>query len=98
MGVLVAIDGDLEGEVFKLSDGENRLGRSEESEVVLPSKWISREHAMIIHQRGIFALVPMSEKNRTYVNGVATDGGELSDSDAIRVGHSTLRFKKIEGV
>ena len=96
--VLIAIDGELKGEVFKLFDGENKLGRAEASEVVLPSKWISREHAMVVHQEGIFAIVPLTEKNRTYVNDREVDGAELSDGDTIRLGHTTFRFRSVEGL
>lgn len=98
LGVLVAIDGELEGEIFPLHDGDNRLGRSEAGEIVLASQWISREHAILVHHDGIFALVPLSESNRTYVNGEEVDGIEVADSDLIRLGHTTFRFRTIEGM
>lgn len=97
VGVLVAIDGELKGEVFPLFDGENRLGRAESSEIVLASKWISRDHAMVVHQEGVFAIVPLSEKNRTYVNEREVDGAELSDGDSVRLGRTTFRFRSVEG-
>jgi hypothetical protein len=97
-GILVAIDGELKGEVFRLFDGENKLGRADSSDVVLASKWISREHAMVVHQEGVFAIVPLTEKNRTYVNGQEIDGAELSDGDVIRLGHTTFRFRSVEGL
>jgi hypothetical protein len=98
MGVLIAIDGELKGDVFRLYDGENKLGRAEASDVVLASKWISREHAMVVHQEGVFAIVPLTEKNRTYVNDREVDGAELSDGDTIRLGHTTFRFRSVEGL
>jgi hypothetical protein len=96
-GVLVAIDGELKGEVFPIYDGENALGRSESGNVVLPSQWISRQHALLVHQDGVFAIVPLSEKNRTYVNREEVDGTELSDGDELRLGHTTFRFRTIQG-
>jgi len=96
--VLVAIEGELKGEVYPLFDGENKLGRAEASDIVLPSKWISREHAMIVHQEGVFAIVPLTEKNRSYVNDREVDGAELSDGDTIRLGHTTFRFRSVEGL
>jgi hypothetical protein len=96
--VLVAIEGELKGEVYPLFDGENKLGRAEASDVVLPSKWISREHAMVVHQEGVFAIVPLTEKNRSYVNDREVDGAELSDGDTIRLGHTTFRFRSVEGL
>ncbi len=96
--VLVAIDGDMKGEVFKLFEGDNQLGRSESNDVVLASKWISRQHAKVIHRDGVFALMPLSERNRTYLNDVAVGDCEMTDGDLLRVGHTTFRFRTIEGL
>jgi len=96
--VLVAIDGDMKGEVFKLYEGDNQLGRSESNDVVLASKWISRQHAKVIHRNDVFALMPLSERNRTYLNDVAVGDCEISDGDLLRVGHTTFRFRIIEGL
>jgi hypothetical protein len=95
VGVLVAVDGELEGQVFKLQDGENRLGRSTGCDVELPSKKISREHAKIIHQGGVFAIAPLSDQNPTLVNDEPTEGGELRDGDYVKVGRTVLRFRSI---
>jgi pSer/pThr/pTyr-binding forkhead associated (FHA) protein len=97
IGVLVAIDGELKGQLFPLFDGENTLGRAQSCDIVLSSKWISREHAMVVHQEGVFAIVPLTEKNRTYVNDREVDGAELSDTNTLRLGRTTFRFRSIEG-
>jgi len=95
VGVLVAVDGELEGQVYRLEDGENRLGRSPTCNIELPSKKVSREHAKIIHQNGVFAIAPLSEQNPTLVNDEQTEGGELRDGDFVKVGRTTLRFRSI---
>jgi pSer/pThr/pTyr-binding forkhead associated (FHA) protein len=95
VGVLVAIEGDLEGEIYRVVDGENRLGRSPDCEIELRSKKISREHAKLIHHDGIFAIAPLSDKNPTLVNDEPTQGSELGDGDSIRLGRTTLRFRSI---
>ena len=95
--VLVAVDGDMKGEVFKLYEGENRLGRSESNDVVLASKWISRQHAKVIHRNGVFALVQLSKRNRTYLNDTPVESCEMKDGDLLRLGHTSLRFRTIEG-
>ncbi|HXZ86549.1 MAG TPA: FHA domain-containing protein, partial [Myxococcota bacterium] len=55
-GVLICIEGKLEGEVYKVRDGENRLGRSPTAEIRLDDRdeTVSREHALIIHRDGAF--------------------------------------------
>ena len=96
--VLVGIEGELEGEVYKVRSGENKLGRSESCDVVLPSVKISREHATIFHEEGIFGIAPLSDKNATFVNEEPIEASELSDGDVIRMGTSTFRFRTIEGL
>ena len=98
VGVVVVIDGELKGQLFPVMDGENKLGRATDCDIVLASKWISREHAMVVHNEGVFAIVPLTEKNRTYVNDREVDGSELADGDSIRLGRSTFRFRSIEGL
>jgi hypothetical protein len=98
VGVLVAVDGELKGEAFCLFDGENTLGRAQTSDVVLASQWISREHAIVVHQEGAFAVVPLAERNRTYLNDREVDGAELGDGDALRLGRTTFRFRSIEAL
>ena len=96
-GVLVAIDGDLAGVMCAIRDGETKLGRSESCDVVLSSMKISREHVHIVHQDGVFAILALSQRNPTYVNGEAIEGCELSDGDSVRMGRTTFRFRTIEG-
>ncbi len=95
VGVLVAVEGELAGEVYRLFEGESRIGRSADCEVATPSEWISRVHARILYQDGQFAIAPLSEKNPTFVNDERTEGSELSDGDFVRLGRTTFRFRSI---
>ena len=95
VGVLVAIEGELEGEVYRVYDGENRLGRAPECEIELPSRKISREHSKLIHQDGMFVIAPLSDQNPTILNDERTDGAELSDGDTIKLGRTKLKFRSI---
>ncbi len=95
VGVLVAIEGELEGEVYRVYDGENRLGRSPDCEIELPSRKISREHTKLIHQDGMFVIAPLSEQNPTILNDERTDGAELSDGDTIKLGRTKFKFRSI---
>jgi serine/threonine protein kinase len=97
VGILIAIEGDsLVGERFKLFDGENKLGRGKDCEVKLPSDFISREHALLIHQEGVFAIRPLREENPVLVNGARTEGTALQDGDLVRLGRTTFRFRTAE--
>ena len=94
LGVLVAVEGDLEGAILPIRAGSNRLGRHPESEVFLPSEWISREHAKIEFAEGIFAIQSSSDKP-TLVNSERIEGSRLHDGDYIKLGKTTLRFRTI---
>jgi pSer/pThr/pTyr-binding forkhead associated (FHA) protein len=94
VGVLVAVEGELEGTLARVVSGSNRVGRSPECEVWLPSEWISRHHARIDYRRGSF-LVEASSDKPTVLNSEPIERGELQDGDTITLGTTTLRFRSI---
>ncbi len=94
VGVLVAVEGELEGMLARVVSGSNRLGRSPECEVWLPSEWISRHHARIEYRRGVFLIEAASDKP-TARNSEPIESSELHDGDTITLGTTTLRFRSI---
>jgi len=95
-GVLICVEGKLEGEIYSVRDGENRLGRGATAEIRVgdADETISREHALIIHRDGAFGIKPLKTDNPTRVNGEPVEGGaSLSDGDRITIGRSTFRFR-----
>lgn len=95
-GVLIGIEGKLEGEVYSVRDGENRIGRAPGAEIRVDDRddAISREHALLIHRDGAFGIKPLKTDNPTWVNGEPVEGGaSLSDGDRITIGRSTFRFR-----
>ena len=95
-GVLICVEGKLEGEIYSVRDGENRVGRGGTAEIRLDDRdeTISREHAVIIHRDGAFGIKPLKTDNPTWVNGEQVEGGaSLSDGDRITIGRSTFRFR-----
>ena len=96
-GVLIGVKGRLEGQIYAIADGENKLGRHETATVVLPSQRISREHAMLVSRPdGSFTIAPLSDKNPTLVNGERTEGTELKDGDDCTLGDVTFRFRSVD--
>ncbi len=95
--VLVGIEGELVGKLYAITNDETKLGRAETCDVILMSPTISREHANIVHQDGVFAILPLSDKNHTYLNDEVVDGCEIADGDKLRMGRSTFRFRTVEG-
>jgi predicted component of type VI protein secretion system len=99
--VLVGIDGKLDGEIYRLYAGDNKLGRGQDCDLHLLDPQISREHATVIHEDGVFAVLPLSDKNPVFINDERVeDGCELSDGDKLRLGNpgsSSFRFRSIQG-
>jgi pSer/pThr/pTyr-binding forkhead associated (FHA) protein len=98
VAVLIGIKGELIDEIYKIRDGENRVGRTRTLEVVLGNdEAISREHAVIVHKEGAFFLQPSREAkgNPTRVNGAEVDevGKVLSDGDTIGMGKTLFCFR-----
>lgn len=102
VGVLVAIGGELKGKIYKVYEGETRLGRGQDCEIQLLDAQVSREHALIVCEDGALAILPLQDKNPIVVGEeVVDEGAELSDGNLVRLGNpgaSTFRFRTIEGL
>jgi len=100
VGVLVAVAGKLEGELYAIRDGKSVLGRAPKCELRFSERdqGISRVHAQIIHDHGLFAIEPLSAENPTLVNRERIQGrAELPDRAEISIGLSEFRFLVVSG-
>lgn len=95
IATLSATDGELAGQVFAVLEGENQLGRSPDSDIVLASRFVSRVHARLLCTDGKIAFVPVSDQ-LTLINGAAATEQELHDGDEIQLGRTKLQIR-IEG-
>jgi diguanylate cyclase (GGDEF)-like protein len=80
------------GKRFALADGNVRIGRGLENDVVLHSDSVSRRHALIEIRAGGYHLVDMHSTNGTYVNDELVDMHELDRGDQIKIGDTILKF------
>jgi hypothetical protein len=77
----------------QLSQGDTRIGRSKDNEIVFNDKAVSREHMLIREDRGHFTLYDRGAKTGTYVNGTRVEAPMLlAHDDEIEVGDTRLRF------
>jgi hypothetical protein len=97
VGWLVVMDGDQKGEDFRLRDGQNTVGSALDSDVVLHDQTVSAKHASIRYKDGKFFLSDLDSSNGTFVNGLeeCVARVELNDSDMLRVGGVSLKFKAL---
>ncbi len=67
------------------------IGRSDECDIALPDRQVSRQHARITWQGDCYELEDLGSKNGTHLNGQEVQGSvPLHDGDEIQI---ALRFK-----
>lgn len=70
------------------------VGRSDDNNLVLPDRWISRNHAMIqLMETGEFYLIDLGSRNGSFVNGRRVSVPvTLRDGDLLTFGQTEIRF------
>jgi pSer/pThr/pTyr-binding forkhead associated (FHA) protein len=93
--ILIAYEGELEGEHWVLDQDQMTIGRSPDCDIRLPKRQVSRYHARIERDDGGYLLRDLGSKNGTYVNGQEIRGEpyRLKDGDEIQIAlYITLGF------
>jgi hypothetical protein len=73
--------------------GTSRIGRSDESEIVLLDPGISRVHAVVEVAAGKAVVRDLDSTNGTFVNGRRVEREQLRDGDELRFGNTRMRFE-----
>lgn len=95
VGWVVALNGPLKGQDFRLVTGKNVLGTAADCDIVLTDQYMSARHAVLRHENGTFVLVDLDSTNGSYVNDQRCSKEELIDNDRVRLGRSELKFKSL---
>lgn len=95
VGWLVALNGALKGQDFRIVDGKNMIGTAADADIVLTDQYMSSRHAVLRHEEGMFVLVDLDSTNGTYVNDQRVSKEELIDNDKVRLGRTELKFKSL---
>jgi pSer/pThr/pTyr-binding forkhead associated (FHA) protein len=95
MGWLVVERGPQEGREFRLSEVTD-IGRGGENDIVLDDPAVSRQHAKVRLEEGIFTIFDLGATNPTEVNGQEIGRHQLLDGDRVTIGKTVLVFKQIE--
>jgi len=73
------------------------IGRSRENDITIPDDEISRQHAMLINEKGVFEIGDYRTGNGTFVNGQRVRGKQrIKPGDVIGVGKLQLEFRQGE--
>ena len=95
VGLLVATEGELAGEVYRLFAGDNRIGRAPYTDVTIPSASLSREEVRVTEEGGRFEIVALGRRSPVLVNGSPTRAAPLHDGDLVELGDNRFRFRTV---
>jgi pSer/pThr/pTyr-binding forkhead associated (FHA) protein len=91
-GCYIALrDDDGEIEVFPITQGWTRIGRSATADIRLDDPSVSRRHALIISERpDSLRVLDDRSLNGVFLNGAIVEWGRLSDGDELAIGRFRL--------
>jgi len=82
----------------QFEQGEVRIGRREDNDVVLSTGNVSKVHARVVAVDDRLVLEDLQSTNGTYLNGLRLSSRrELSAADEVGIGDYSLRFARQEG-
>jgi hypothetical protein len=95
VGWFVALTGEQKGEDFRIREGQNTIGSAPDADIVLRDTAISGKHASLRYKDEKFTITDLDSTNGTFLNDRADPIAreELKDSDVVRVGEVSLKFK-----
>jgi len=89
---MLVLTTDLAGTEFKLDKASLVIGRTDENEVVLNHRSISRHHAKVVREGEHYTIVDLQSANGVRVNGEDYERIELNAGDVVELGHVKIRF------
>jgi ABC transport system ATP-binding/permease protein len=92
MGRLVCVSTNFPGQEWLLDKSLMVIGRTDDNDVVVNHRSISRHHARIVEEHGRYTIVDLQSSNGVRVNGEEYGKVELRRGDLIDLGHVRLRF------
>ncbi len=89
---LVCVSTQYAGREFEIVKTEMVIGRTDENDIAVDHRSVSRQHAKIVVDKNRYRLVDMKSANGTLVNGEEYAQTELKRGDLIELGHVKFRF------
>ncbi|MES1206730.1 MAG: FHA domain-containing protein [Pseudomonadota bacterium] len=89
---LVVMTTELAGLEVALEKASLVIGRTDENDVVLNHRSISRHHAKLVRDGDRYTIVDLQSANGVRVNGEDYERIELNPGDVLELGHVKLRF------
>ena len=92
VATLVAVNTELAGTEYRLSGAEIVIGRTDENDVVVDHRSISRNHARIVSKDGRVTIFDLDSANGLKINDEFYKQSVLRRGDVIELGHVRMRF------
>ena len=88
--LLVQMQGEDIGRVMSLHGEVWRVGRVQDSDLLINDAGVSRNHARLLWDRGGYVLEDLGSANGTYVHGEAITKHRLRDGDVVQFGPNAV--------
>ncbi len=90
---LLVVSAEFKGQEFACIRTEMRVGRTDDNDISLDHRSLSRTHAKIVREdSGEWRIIDMQSANGMSVNGESYAQAALNHGDLIELGHVKLRF------
>jgi len=94
MARIVLTEGDYKGREVELSINEVIIGRDEDCNLPLNDSKVSRHHAKLYCENGVWHLADLDSANGTTLNNQPVKISVLRENDVVSIGATTFTFKK----
>lgn len=84
--------GPAKGARFLIDQNQSSIGRSTDSQIFLDDVTVSRKHAAIEVEDGVFTLIDLGSLNGTYLNNQSVAKSALKTGDEIQIGKFHMLF------
>ena len=90
--LVVRAGGGRVGEAFETSGPRTLIGRSPDCDVFLDDVTVSRRHAEIVREDGVYVIRDLGSLNGTFVNRRRIESSALSADDEVQIGKYRMTF------
>lgn len=87
---------DGSSRTYRVREGSNIIGRSNDADLRLPDTGVSRQHAEITWDGQDAVLVDLQSTNGTTVNDTPIENWLLADGDVVTMGHSHIEVRIVD--